>query len=64
MKISPGSTKNSATWRRRTKAVRGGTRRSGFGETSEAIFLTSGYAYSGPEEAEARFKGENFHHIW
>ena len=52
-----GLTKDSSHWRRRTKAVRAGTRRSGFGETSEAIFLTSGYAYSGPEEAEARFKG-------
>ncbi len=52
-----GTTKDSANWRRRTKAVRAGTRRSEFGETSEAIFLTSGYAYPNAEEAEARFKG-------
>jgi hypothetical protein len=32
-------------WRPATQAVRGGTARSHFGETSEAIFLTSGYAY-------------------
>ncbi len=51
-----GTTKDSANWRRRTKAVRAGTRRSEFGETSEAIFLTSGYAYPSAEEAEARFK--------
>ena len=52
-----GTVKDSTGWRRRTKAVRGGTRRSEFGETSEAIFLTSGYAYSDAEQAEARFKG-------
>ena len=45
-------------WRRRTLAVRGGTLRSPFQETSEALFLTSGYAYEEAEEAEARFKGE------
>ena len=32
--------------------------RTPFQETSEALFLTSGYAYEAPEEAEARFKGE------
>ncbi len=45
-------------WRRQTLAVRGGQRRSPFQETSEALYLTSGYAYEGPEEAEDRFKGE------
>lgn len=45
-------------WRRRTLAVRGGQMRSAFQETSEALFLTSGYAYEAAEEAEARFKGE------
>jgi O-succinylhomoserine sulfhydrylase len=44
-------------WRKQTLAVRGGQRRTPFQETSEALFLTSGYAYEGPEEAEARFKG-------
>jgi len=44
-------------WRRQTLAVRGGQIRTPFQETSEALFLTSGYAYEGPEEAEARFKG-------
>ena len=38
--------------------VRGGTMRTPFQETSEALFLTSGYAYENAEEAEARFKGE------
>lgn len=45
-------------WKRRTLAVRGGTMRSHFQETCEALFLTSGYAYENAEEAEARFKGE------
>ena len=45
------------SWRRQTLAVRGGQRRSPFQETSEALFMTSGYAYEGPEEAEERFKG-------
>ncbi|MGB8365471.1 MAG: O-succinylhomoserine sulfhydrylase [Rhizomicrobium sp.] len=44
-------------WRAQTIAVRGGQMRSEFQETSEALFLTSGYAYESPEEAEARFKG-------
>jgi O-succinylhomoserine sulfhydrylase len=38
--------------------VRGGTMRSGFGETSEAIFMTSGFCYDSAEAAEARFKNE------
>jgi O-succinylhomoserine sulfhydrylase len=50
--------KKSGNWRRRTLGVRGGLTRSPFQETSEALFLTSGYAYEAAEEAEARFKGE------
>ena len=46
------------SWRPATRAVRGGTVRSEFGETSEALFLTSGYAYDNAEEAAARFRGE------
>src|SRR5215467_12589673 len=49
--------KNWQHWRRQTLAVRGGQIRSAFQETCEALYLTSGYAYEGPEEAEARFKG-------
>jgi len=44
-------------WRPATRMVRGGTRRSEHGETSEAIFMTSGYVYGDAGEAEARFKG-------
>lgn len=45
-------------WRPATQAVRGGTARSEWGETSEALFLTSGYSYECAGDAAARFAGE------
>ena len=45
-------------WRQATGLVHEGTLRSQFGETSEAIFLNSGYVYTSAEQAEARFKGD------
>ncbi|MBW8745355.1 MAG: PLP-dependent transferase, partial [Sphingomonas sp.] len=45
-------------WRPATQAVRGGTARSEWGETSEALFLTSGYTYDKAGDAAARFAGE------
>jgi len=51
--------KKQGNWRQRTLAVRGGQVRSPFQETSEALFLTAGYAYENAEEGEARFKGES-----
>ncbi|WP_431469751.1 trans-sulfuration enzyme family protein [Sphingosinithalassobacter sp. LHW66-3] len=45
-------------WKPATQAVRGGTARSEWGETSEALFLTSGYAYDCAADAAARFAGE------
>ncbi len=45
-------------WRPATRAVRGGTARSEWGETSEAMFLTSGYSYDCAADAAARFAGE------
>ena len=39
-----------------TRLVHGGTLRSQFGETSEALFLTQGFVYDSMEAAEARFK--------
>jgi O-succinylhomoserine sulfhydrylase len=53
---------DTSKWRTQTRAVRGGQIRSNFDETSEALFLTSGYAYSSAEEAEATFKGESNHY--
>ncbi len=44
--------------RLQTELVRGGLARSAFDETSEGLFLTSGYVYPSPEEAEAAFTGE------
>jgi len=40
-----------------TRLVHGGTLRSQYGETSEALFLTQGFVYDTAEAAEARFKG-------
>ena len=40
----------------RTEAVHAGIRRSGYGENSEAIFLTQGFVYKDAEQAEARFE--------
>jgi len=42
-------------WNTRTKLVHAGTRRSQYGEVSEAIFLTQGFVYDTAEAAEARF---------
>ena len=41
-----------------TYLVRGGLNRSNFKETSEALFLNSGFVYDSAEQAEAIFKGE------
>ena len=52
-------TKANAGYRPETRLVHGGTLRSQFGETSEALFLTQGYVYDSAEQCEARFKGED-----
>ena len=49
---------NQKTYRPETRLVHGGTLRSQFGETSEALFLTQGYVYPSAEECEARFAGK------
>ncbi|MHA3978888.1 O-succinylhomoserine sulfhydrylase [Halovulum sp. GXIMD14794] len=51
----PEAKKSDPAWKPRTKAVHGGTRRSQYGEMSEAIFLTQGFVYPDAETAEARF---------
>ena len=50
--------KNYNQYRKQTKLVRGGLLRSSHGETSEAIFMNSGYVFNSAEEAQARFAGE------
>ncbi|GAB4383460.1 O-succinylhomoserine sulfhydrylase [Albidovulum sp.] len=42
-------------WKTRTRLVHAGTRRSQYGEMSEAIFLTQGFVYDSAGQAEARF---------
>ncbi|MEL6257454.1 MAG: aminotransferase class I/II-fold pyridoxal phosphate-dependent enzyme, partial [Pseudomonadota bacterium] len=54
MADSPGKDSRSSS----THLVRGGLARSAFGETSEALFLTSGYAYDSAEQAAARMAGD------
>ena len=51
-------------WGPSTTLVRGGTSRSEHGETSEAIYLTSGYVYDDPESAERRFSGEEEGYVY
>ena len=59
MKRTTGQDRSiTAQWRPATQAVRGGTWRSEMGETSEALFLTSGYTYDDAATVAARFAGE------
>ncbi len=55
---------NPAGWGEATKLVRGGLDRSPHGETSEAIYLTSGYVYEDPETAERRFANEEEGYVY
>ena len=55
---SPRKSRDPNTLRPATQLVHGGSLRSQFEETSEALFLTQGYLYDTMEEAEARFKGD------
>jgi O-succinylhomoserine sulfhydrylase len=52
-------TASTKRYRPETRLVHGGTLRSQFGETSEALFLTQGYVYDSAEQCEARFKGQD-----
>jgi O-succinylhomoserine sulfhydrylase len=51
-------------YRRDTKLVRGGLKRTEFQETSEALFLNSGYVYDSAEEAAAAFTGEADRYVY
>jgi O-succinylhomoserine sulfhydrylase len=59
-----GKKSDPAKWRQATNLVRGGTERSPFGETSEGLFMTSGYVYESAEEAEKSFKGEKKRYMY
>ena len=59
MKRTDGQNREiTAKWRPATQAVRGGTMRSEWGETSEALILSSGFTYDDAETVAARFAGE------
>jgi len=47
-----------------TAAVRAGLARSGFGETGEALYLSSGFTYSSAEEAVDSFTDEVDHYLY
>ena len=51
-------------YRRDTKLVRAGLERTWFQETSEALFLNSGYVYDSAEEAAAAFAGEADRYVY
>ncbi|WP_374280261.1 PLP-dependent aspartate aminotransferase family protein [Novosphingobium sp.] len=59
MKRTTGTDRSiTQTWRPATQAIRAGTWRSEQGETSEALFLTSGYSFDDAATVAARFAGE------
>lgn len=49
-------------YRLATRLVHGGVERSGYGETAEALFLTSGFVYDSAEQAEDTFEGRADHY--
>ena len=51
-------------WAPETHLVHGGQLRTGFGETSETLFLTQSFVYETAEQAEARFKDEDPGYIY
>lgn len=57
MKRNKNTKDTAKNWQLGTQLVRGGTLRSEFGETSEAIFLNSGFCYDSAEVAASRFDG-------
>lgn len=54
----------SGNWRPQTMMVRGGLERSDHGETSEALYLNSGFVYDSPEEQSARMAGDKPGYIY
>ena len=50
------------SYRPATQLVHGGVARTPYGETAEALFLTSGFVYDSAEQAEATFAGTADHY--
>ncbi|MBO1360543.1 O-succinylhomoserine sulfhydrylase [Acetobacter sacchari] len=57
-----GSPDVSQEWREATRLLHANVERSPYGETSEALFLTSGFAYDSAEQAAATFTGDAVHY--
>ena len=51
-------------WHRDTALIRSGINRTGYQETSEALFMTSGYVYETAEEAAVAFKGKTDNFVY
>lgn len=62
--VAPNQKKSERALRSQTLAVRGELTRTGFGETSEALFLSSGFTYPSAEAAEAAFAQTKGHHVY
>ena len=58
MTNNPATTEEQEAWGLETRLVHGGSLRSQFAETSEALYLTQSYVYASAEQAEERFKNE------
>ena len=58
MTNDPASREEQEAWGLETRLVHGGSLRSQFAETSEALYLTQSYVYASAEQAEERFKSE------
>ena len=60
------SQKDTADWQLHpdTLSVRAGLSRSGFGETGEALYLTSGFTYDSAEDAMRSFAEEQEHYLY
>jgi O-succinylhomoserine sulfhydrylase len=59
---SASMTSDPSKFRPATRLVHGGVQRSQFGETAEALYLTSGYVYDDAEQAEGTFAGTVEHY--
>jgi O-succinylhomoserine sulfhydrylase len=59
---SASMTSDPTKFRPSTRLVHGGVQRSHFGETAEALYLTSGYVYDSAEQAEGTFAGTVEHY--
>lgn len=62
--VAPNAEKSKRALKSQTLAVRGELTRTGFGETSEALFLNSGFTYPSAEQAAGAFAQTDEHHVY